>query len=56
MELILIILILIPAILTGLIFMAFLIASIMDLIHYRRNRLFIELSRDHSKPRRPAAK
>ena len=35
---------------------AFLIASIMDWIHYRRNRLFIELSRDHSKPRRPAAK
>ena len=35
---------------------AFFIAGIMDWMHYRRNRLFIELSRDHSKPRRPAAK
>lgn len=46
----------IPLLLFVVIAGAFLIASIMDWMHYRRNRLFIELSRDHSKPRRPARK
>jgi hypothetical protein len=37
-------------------FCAIIVASAMDWYHYRRNRLWIELQRDHSKPRRPAAK
>lgn len=37
-------------------FGALIVASVMDWMHYRRNRLFIELSRDHARPRRPAAK
>ena len=37
-------------------FLAIIIASILDWLHYRRNRLFIELERDYTKPRRPAAK
>lgn len=46
----------IPLLLLFVFFTALLIAGIMDWIHYRRNRLFIELRRDHTKPRRPAAK
>ena len=37
-------------------FCAIIVASLMDWYYYRKNRLFIELKRDHTKPRRPAAK
>jgi len=35
---------------------AIIVASVMDWNYRRKNRLWIELQRDHSKPPRPAAK
>ena len=56
MELILIVILAIMVLLFVSIIILFIAAIIMDIIDYRRNRLFIELSRDHNKRRRPAAK
>lgn len=36
--------------------LAIVYCSIADYLYYRRNRLFIELKRDHTVRRRPAAK
>ena len=46
----------IPIVLFGSIFLAFAVAAVMDWRWQRKNRLFIELRRDHNQPRRPAAK
>jgi len=46
--------------LTALLFLSFvcaiIIASLMDWHYYHKNKLFIRLKQDYSKPRRPAAK
>lgn len=40
----------------GGIFCAAILAALCDLWYQRQNRVFLELQRDHAKPRRPAAK